>query len=50
MKSMTIQTITEQGLIKMCKPTAILADLEGLDAHKQSVLLRYKTLKERIKK
>ena len=45
MKSMTFQKITEQGLQEIGSAIEIMAEAEGLQAHKNAVTLRLNTLK-----
>lgn len=45
-KFITMQKISEKGLRDLGPTVEILAELEGLDAHKQAVSLRLKKLKE----
>jgi histidinol dehydrogenase len=45
MKSMTFQKITEQGLLKIGKAIEVMAEAEGLQAHKNAVTLRLASLK-----
>ena len=40
MKSMTFQKITEKGIQNIGKSIEIMADAEGLQAHKNAVTLR----------
>ncbi|MGB7394573.1 MAG: histidinol dehydrogenase, partial [Pricia sp.] len=44
MKSMTFQKITEEGLQKIGNAVELMADAEGLQAHKNAVTLRLKSL------
>lgn len=44
MKSMTFQKITEGGLLKIGKAIEIMAEAEGLQAHKNAVTLRLKDI------
>ena len=44
LRSMTVQTLTSEGLQKIGGIAERLADLEGLDAHRQAVRLRLETL------
>ena len=39
-KTMTVQEITQDGLKKLGPSVEVLAELEGLDAHKNAVSLR----------
>lgn len=43
-KSITIQTLTKEGLRKLGPAVEKLAAAEGLDAHKNAVTLRLKDL------
>lgn len=45
MKYMTVQSLTEQGLRNLGPAVAKMAEVEGLDAHKQAVTLRLADLK-----
>ena len=45
MKSMTFQKITEEGIKKIGKAVEIMAEAEGLQAHKNAVTLRLQRLK-----
>lgn len=45
MKSMTFQKITEEGILNIGKTIEIMAEAEGLEAHKNAVTLRLNTLK-----
>jgi len=45
MKSMTFQKITEQGIQNIGKAIETMAEAEGLQAHKNAVSLRLKSLK-----
>ena len=45
MKSMTFQKITEEGIMGIGKTIEEMAQAEGLDAHKNAVTLRLKSLK-----
>lgn len=45
MKSMTFQKITEKGIQNIGKAIEIMAEAEGLQAHKNAVSLRLKSLK-----
>ncbi len=40
MKSISFQEVAKEGLINIAKCVEVLADLEGLDAHKNSMLIR----------
>ena len=44
MKSMTFQKITEEGILNIGKSIEIMAESEGLQAHKNAVSLRLKAL------
>jgi histidinol dehydrogenase len=46
MKSMTFQKITEEGIQQIGNTIEIMAEAEGLYAHKNAVTLRLKSLKE----
>ncbi len=46
LKSMTFQKITEQGIQEIGKAIEVMAEAEGLQAHKNAVTLRLKSLKE----
>ena len=46
MKSMTFQKITEGGLLKIGTAIEIMAEAEGLQAHKNAVTLRLKDIKK----
>ncbi len=46
MKSMTFQKITEGGLLKIGSAIEIMAEAEGLQAHKNAVTLRLKDIKK----
>ncbi|SFT03542.1 histidinol dehydrogenase [Zhouia amylolytica] len=46
MKSMTFQKITEQGIRSLGKAIELMAEAEGLQAHKNAVTLRLKALEE----
>ncbi len=50
MKSMTFQKISTEGIIEIGKTIEIMAEAEGLHAHKNAVTLRLNSLKERIQK
>jgi histidinol dehydrogenase len=50
MKSITFSNITKAGILDMKNATATLADLESLDAHKQSVLIRCEQIKNQKEK
>jgi histidinol dehydrogenase len=43
-KSITMQTLTEEGLRNIGSTVEILADLEELQAHKNAVSIRLKNL------
>jgi histidinol dehydrogenase len=45
MKAVTFQEVTKQGIKDMERSLIQLSDIEGLDAHKKSVLIRTKSLK-----
>jgi len=45
MKSMTFQKITEEGIQKIGKAIELMAEAEGLQAHKNAVTLRLNSLK-----
>ncbi|NNK75708.1 MAG: histidinol dehydrogenase, partial [Maribacter sp.] len=45
MKSMTFQKITTEGILEIGKTIEIMAEAEGLQAHKNAVTLRLKQLK-----
>ncbi|MRX63953.1 histidinol dehydrogenase [Maribacter luteus] len=45
-KSMTFQKITEEGIKEIGKAIEVMADAEGLQAHKNAVTLRLKSLKD----
>lgn len=47
MKSMTFQKITEKGIQNIGKAIEIMAEAEGLQAHKNAVTLRLKNIGER---
>lgn len=40
LKYMTVQSLTEEGLIKLGPYVAAMAEVEGLEAHKRAVTLR----------
>jgi histidinol dehydrogenase len=40
MKSITFQKISKEGMLKMASAVEVLSDIEGLEAHKMSVVLR----------
>lgn len=46
LRSMTVQTLTSKGLQQIGGIAERLADLEGLDAHRQAVRLRLETLED----
>ena len=46
MKSMTFQKITKQGIQNIGRSVEIMAEAEGLQAHKNAVTLRLKELNE----
>ncbi len=46
MKSITVQKASEEGLRKLGPTVELLAEAEGLSAHKQAVSIRLNTLKE----
>ncbi|WP_373519566.1 histidinol dehydrogenase [Pricia sp.] len=48
MKSMTFQKITQEGLKEIGNAIEIMADAEGLQAHKNAVTLRLESLKNNI--
>ena len=43
---MTFQKITEKGIINIGKSIEIMAEAEGLQAHKNAVTLRLESLKK----
>ena len=45
MKSMTFQKISEQGIKNIGNAIELLAEAEGLQAHKNAVTLRLNSLK-----
>ncbi|KAK9062975.1 hypothetical protein SSX86_016845 [Deinandra increscens subsp. villosa] len=45
LKYITIQSLTEEGLAKLGPHVAIMAEIEGLDAHKRAVTLRLQDIK-----
>lgn len=45
LKSITMQTLTEEGIKNIGPTVEILAELEGLDAHKNAVSIRLRDLK-----
>jgi len=45
LKSMTFQKISEKGIVNIGKTIELMAEAEGLDAHKNAVTLRLKSLK-----
>lgn len=47
-KKITVQQITETGLRNIGETVEILAEAEGLDAHKNAVSIRLKTLQDEI--
>ncbi len=47
MKSMTFQKISEKGIQNIGKAIEIMADAEGLQAHKNAVTLRLAEIKKR---
>jgi histidinol dehydrogenase len=47
MKSMTFQKISEKGIQNIGKAIEVMAEAEGLQAHKNAVTLRLKSLEER---
>lgn len=47
-KSMTFQKISKEGIQKIGSAIEIMAEAEGLQAHKNAVTLRLKSLKERV--
>ncbi|WP_374172754.1 histidinol dehydrogenase [Flavobacterium tructae] len=47
-KSMTFQKISKEGIQKIGTAIEIMAEAEGLQAHKNAVTLRLKSLKERV--
>ena len=46
MKAMTFQKITDEGILNIGKSIEIMAEAEGLQAHKNAVSLRLKALKK----
>jgi histidinol dehydrogenase len=48
MKSITFQKITEKGMLLLGKTIEIMAEAEGLQAHKNAVTLRLEKLKETV--
>lgn len=44
MKSMTFQKISEKGILNIGKAIEVMAEAEGLQAHKNAVTLRLKSL------
>jgi len=48
MKSITFQKISEEGLLSLGETIEIMAEAEGLEAHKNAVTLRLKKLKETV--
>lgn len=48
MKSMTFQKITEKGIQNIGKSIEVMADAEGLKAHKNAVTLRLKSIEQRV--
>lgn len=46
MKSMTFQKITKQGIVSIGNAIELMAEAEGLQAHKNAVTLRLNSLKE----
>ena len=46
MKSMTFQKITEAGIQKIGNAIEVMAEAEGLQAHKNAVTLRLKSLSQ----
>lgn len=46
MKSMTFQKISREGILEIGKAIELMADAEGLQAHKNAVTLRLKKLKD----
>jgi len=46
LKSMTFQKITEEGLLNIGKTIELMAEAEGLQAHKNAVSIRLKDLKK----
>ncbi|GJZ68208.1 histidinol dehydrogenase, chloroplastic isoform X1 [Tanacetum coccineum] len=47
LKYITIQSLTEEGLVKLGPHVATMAEVEGLDAHKRAVTLRLQDIKAR---
>ena len=45
MKSMTFQKISKQGLLNIGETIELMAEAEGLQAHKNAVSIRLKDLK-----
>ncbi|MBT8302808.1 MAG: histidinol dehydrogenase, partial [Maribacter sp.] len=45
MKTITFQKITTEGILEIGKTIEIMAEAEGLQAHKNAVTLRLKQLK-----
>ncbi|KAJ6980482.1 histidinol dehydrogenase, chloroplastic [Populus alba] len=46
-KYMTVQSLTEEGLMKLGPYVATMAEVEGLDAHKRAVTLRLQDIEAR---
>ncbi|GHU50128.1 hypothetical protein FACS189459_3430 [Bacilli bacterium] len=46
MKPITYQKIKQKGIISMENGLKILADIEGLDAHKNSVMIRTEKIRK----
>lgn len=44
LKFMTVQSLTEEGLVNLGPYVATMAAVEGLDAHKRAVTLRLKDI------
>ncbi|TQE12048.1 hypothetical protein C1H46_002442 [Malus baccata] len=47
LKYMTVQSLTEEGLLKLGPYVATMAEVEGLEAHKRAVTLRLKDIEAR---
>ncbi|XP_038711373.1 histidinol dehydrogenase, chloroplastic isoform X2 [Tripterygium wilfordii] len=47
LKYMTVQSLTEEGLRKLGPHVAIMAEVEGLEAHKRAVTLRLQDIESR---
>lgn len=47
LKYITVQSLTEEGLMKLGPYVATMAEVEGLDAHKRAVTLRLQDIKAR---